>query len=68
MTKSTKHIRRPQRADAVAGKKQQSGITVPPQSVPDPRTVSQEPGKKPNKVKKEEAAIIAELDQGPLVA
>lgn len=68
MTRSTLHIRLPQRADAIEGKEQQPGNTVPPNSAPDPRTISQDPVQKPSKVQKAADAIVAELDQGPLGA
>ena len=68
MKKPTAHIRLPKRADAVEGKEQRPGQSVPPKSALDPRTISQDPTKKPNYVQKEENALIAELDQGPLEA
>jgi hypothetical protein len=68
MIEPTIHIRLPQRADAVGGIEQQPGKLVPPKSVPDQRIVSQDPAKTPHKVQKEENALIAELDQGPLMA
>jgi hypothetical protein len=68
MIKPIIHNRLPQRADAVEGIEQQPGKPVPPKSVPDQRSVSQELANKPRKVQKEANALIAELDQGPLVA
>ena len=65
---TTTHIRLPQRAEAVEGKEQQVGKPIPPKSVQDPRTVSQDPAKKPSSVQEEEDVLIAELDQGPLEA
>ncbi len=67
MTRPTPHMRLPQRAGPVEGKEQQPE-TVPPKSAPDPRTASQDPAQKPGKVQKADDAIVAELDQGPLVA
>jgi hypothetical protein len=67
MTKSTPHIRLPQRADAV-GKERLLESIDPPRPTTDPRTVSQNLVKQPSRAKKEENVTIAELDQGPLIA
>jgi hypothetical protein len=66
MAKPTIHLSSSKRAESIGKIEQQPGNPVPSELVSD--TVNQSANIKPGKLQKEDNALVAKLDQGPLGA